>query len=117
MEASVQAFAALADPVRASIVRMLACGDMTAGHIAAKFPVYAPGGLAPPGRVLRQAGLVSARDEAQQRIYSLETPAMDDMAEWLAQCRLLWNRRLDDLGRQLDRRAESRRQGESDEHD
>ncbi len=97
-------FAALADPVRASIVRMLCAEDMTAGDIAAHFAVSRPA-VSRHLRVLRQAGLVKAREKAQQRIYSIRTRGIDEMDDWLAECRRLWTKRLDDLARQLDRLA------------
>ncbi len=101
-------FAALADPVRASIVQMLSAQDMTAGDIAARFAVSRPA-VSRHLRVLRQAGLVKSRERAQQRIYSIRTRGMDEIDAWVADCRASWTRRLDDLARQLDRLAAAQR--------
>lgn len=109
MESSAQAFAALADPVRSSIVRMLSASDMAAGDIASRFPVSRPA-VSRHLRVLRQAGLVRSREEAQQRIYSLQIEAMGGIEDWLADCRRLWAARLDDLGRHLDKVAAARKE-------
>jgi DNA-binding transcriptional ArsR family regulator len=84
---------------------MLSAGDMAAGDIAARFPVSRPA-VSRHLRVLRQAGLVSTREEAQQRIYRIEMAAMDEIDGWIGECRLLWAQRLDDFGRHLDRLAE-----------
>ena len=105
MDRSMQTFAALADPVRSTIVRMLSAGDMAAGDIAAQFPVSRPA-VSRHLKVLRQAGLVSTREEAQQRIYRIEMAAMDEIDGWTRECRRLWAQRLDALGRHLDRLAD-----------
>jgi hypothetical protein len=53
-------------------------------------------------RVLREAGLVEVRSEAQRPIYRLRTEPLRDIDEWLEPYRQLWASRLDDLGRHLD---------------
>ena len=65
-------------------------------------------GLTQPGtskhlRVLRDAGLVQVRQEAQRRVYALEPGPLAELDVWLAPYRRLWNERLDELGRHLDR--------------
>lgn len=56
-------------------------------------------------RVLRDADLVLARKDAQQRIYAINPERMADVDAWLAPYRRLWNDRLDALGEHLDREA------------
>jgi DNA-binding transcriptional ArsR family regulator len=63
-------------------------------------------GLTQPGtskhlRVLREAGLVTARTDAQRRVYELETAPLAELDAWLAPYRRLWERRLDALERRL----------------
>ena len=53
-------------------------------------------------RVLRDAGLVRVRTQAQRRIYTIDPARMAELDEWLAPYRRLWNDRLDILGRHLD---------------
>lgn len=53
-------------------------------------------------RVLREAGLVHVRVEAQRRIYSINSGRMAELDAWLAPYRHLWNERLDALGEHLD---------------
>lgn len=86
---------------------MLSTRDMAAGDIASRFAVSRPA-ISRHLRVLRQAGLVKSREVAQQRIYSLDISAMDKVDDWVGACRRAWARRLDDLGRHLDRRAMER---------
>jgi DNA-binding transcriptional ArsR family regulator len=101
------AFAALADPVRNKIVQMLAARDMQAGDIASRFPVSRPA-VSRHLAVLRRANLVRVREQAQMRVYSLNPKGLDEIDEWIAQCRKTWNKRLDALGRHLDEVARKR---------
>ncbi|HLY80000.1 MAG TPA: metalloregulator ArsR/SmtB family transcription factor [Caulobacteraceae bacterium] len=96
-----QAFAALADPVRAEIVQLLSARDLTAGDIASRFPISRPA-VSRHLSVLRRSRLVRVRGEAQRRVYSLDTDGLDQVDDWIGQCRAAWNARLDALGRHLD---------------
>jgi DNA-binding transcriptional ArsR family regulator len=102
------AFAALADPIRADIVSMLAGVDMNASEIAAQFPVSRPA-VSRHLSVLLRANLVQVREEAQRRVYSLDAKGLDDAHQWIADCRKVWNARLDALGRHLDEVAKKKR--------
>src|ERR1700677_4738173 len=96
-----QSFTALADPVRAEIVQLLSARDLTAGDIAARFPVSRPA-VSRHLSVLRRSRLVRVRGEAQRRIYSLDETGLNDVERWVAETRSVWNGRLDALGRHLD---------------
>jgi DNA-binding transcriptional ArsR family regulator len=109
-----QAFVALADPIRASIVELLAAGDLTAGDIAARFPVSRPA-VSRHLSVLKRSRLVRVRGEAQRRIYSLDPGGLDDVGRWVETTRRVWNERLDALGRHLDDVA-AKSTGDADEH-
>jgi len=102
-----QTFVALADPIRAEIVRLLAARDLTAGDIAARFPVSRPA-VSRHLSVLRRSRLVSVRGDAQRRVYSLDASGLDELDRWVAECRQVWSARLDALGRHLDEAAKSR---------
>jgi len=65
-------------------------------------------GLSQPGtskhlRVLRDAGLVVVRTEAQRRIYALRDRPLAELDAWLEPYRRRWERSLDALERHLDR--------------
>ena len=62
-----EAFAALADPTRRGILELLAAGERSAGEIAGHFRISRPA-VSRHLRVLREAGLATAREEAQRRI-------------------------------------------------
>src|SRR5271168_4292813 len=95
-----QVFSALADPTRAKIIEVLARRDLSAGEIAARFPVSRPA-VSRHLRVLRKAHLVRSRGEAQRRVYSLNPAGLDQIDQWVKQCREMWNRRLDALDQYL----------------
>jgi DNA-binding transcriptional ArsR family regulator len=104
----VRALEALADPTRRRIVELLADGELEAGTIAAEFPVSRPA-VSRHLRVLREAGLVRARGEAQRRLYSLDPAPLAEVDEWLARYRTFWTNRLDALDTQLRRARRERR--------
>jgi DNA-binding transcriptional ArsR family regulator len=89
-----EAFNALSDPLRANIVQLLANRDMSAGEIAARFPVTRPA-VSRHLSVLLRSHLVNVRSEASRRVYSLDIAAMDKVSEWLDACRDSWVRRVD----------------------
>ncbi len=72
-----RAFKALADPTRRRILALLRDEDITAGDIAAKFPV-AFASVSHHLNVLKEAGLVLANREGQHIRYSLNTTAFQD---------------------------------------
>ena len=99
---------ALADPSRRSIVARLARGPVTAGELAAMFPIARPG-VSRHLRVLREAGLVEVRAEAQRRVYSLRPDPLAEIDAWLGTYRVLWEQRLDALHTEIARGKRERR--------
>jgi DNA-binding transcriptional ArsR family regulator len=87
---------ALADGSRRTVLATLRDHPATAGQLAATLPIARPG-VSRHLRVLREAGLVQVRQEAQRRIYSLCPEALIEVDEWLAGYRVLWQNRLDAL--------------------
>ena len=98
-------FTALADPTRRQIVESLAVGETSFGELADKFEMSRPA-VSQHLKVLREAGIVSARAEAQRRIYRLSDNSLDELERWLSTVRKFWTQRLDKLEHVL---------GESDE--
>jgi DNA-binding transcriptional ArsR family regulator len=77
-----KAYRALADPTRRAILRYLSEGDLTAGELGEKFGMTAPA-MSHHFNVLKEGGLVEARRNGQQIVYSLNTTAMQDLARSL----------------------------------
>jgi DNA-binding transcriptional ArsR family regulator len=105
MEAALRA---LADPSRRTVVERLARGPVTAGELAALLPIARPG-VSRHLRVLREAGLVEVRAEAQRRVYSLRAEPLAEIDEWLGPYRALWEQRLDALHTEIARGKRERR--------
>jgi DNA-binding transcriptional ArsR family regulator len=99
----VRALEALADPTRRRIVELLADGERSAGELADEFPTSRPG-VSRHLRVLREHGLVQARDEGRRRVYSLDPAPLADLDEWLARYRGFWTNRLEALETEIHRR-------------
>ena len=94
-------WAALADPHRRALLGLLRERPRAVGELSA------PLGLSQPStskhlRVLREAGLVRARVDAQRRVYELDPAPLAALDAWLAPYRRLWSDSLDALGRRLE---------------
>lgn len=95
-------FTAIADPVRRRIVERLASGEKTAGELGEGFAISQPA-VSKHLRVLREAGLVLTRAQAQRRLYRLNPEPLAGVGAWLARCRNLWEQRLDSLQAYVER--------------
>jgi DNA-binding transcriptional ArsR family regulator len=94
-------FEVLAEPVRRRILDLLRERPRLVGELTAEL------GLSQPGtskhlRVLREAGLVKVRADAQRRWYELDPAPLAEVDEWLAPYRWMWADRFDALERHLD---------------
>src|SRR3954470_8245470 len=106
-----EALAALADPTRRELVAVLAHGEVAAGELAHRFPMSRPA-ISRHLRVLREAGLVTARAEGKRRMYTLDPRPLRELDEWLEPYRDLWAHRLDALDTEIARGRRARRRGE-----
>lgn len=95
------AFSVIAEPARRRILERLLRTDSSVGELVAVLEMSQPA-VSKHLRVLREAGFVSARTAAQQRIYRIESRPLADIDAWLAPYRRLWTRHLDALERHLD---------------
>jgi DNA-binding transcriptional ArsR family regulator len=99
---------ALADESRRTMLETLTGGPATAGDLAALLPIARPG-VSRHLRVLREAGLVEVRQQAQRRVYSLRLEPLAEVDKWLARYRALWQQRLDALHTEVARGKRERR--------
>lgn len=93
-------FTALADPTRRQIIESLAAGETSFGELADKFEMSRPA-VSQHLKVLREAGIVVARADAQRRIYRLNDDSLEEVEAWLGKVREFWSQRLDRLERLL----------------
>lgn len=96
------AFEALADPTRRRIVELVAKRERSAGELASAFAISRPG-VSRHLRVLREEGIVAAREEGTRRMYSLKAGSLDEVDDWVERCRKFWTNRLDALDTELKR--------------
>lgn len=92
---------AIADPSRRAVLDLLRERPRAVGEVQGALKLSQPA-ASKHLRVLRDAGLVSVRVDAQRRIYGLEAKGMRELDVWLAPFRTLWNDSLDALGDHLD---------------
>jgi DNA-binding transcriptional ArsR family regulator len=75
-------FQALADENRRKILKALQGGALSAGEVAAHLPI-GKAALSHHFAVLKAAELVRCERRGQQRVYSLNTSALEDFAAWV----------------------------------
>ncbi len=94
-------FEVIAEPARRRILDLLLAGERPVGELVARLAMSQPG-VSRHLRVLRDAGLVSSRTDAQRRLYSINPGPLAELDAWLAPYRRLWADRLDQLAAHLD---------------
>jgi DNA-binding transcriptional ArsR family regulator len=97
-------FEVLAEPNRRRILDLLRSGERPVGELVVDLGLSQPA-VSKHLRVLRDAGLVSVRRDAQRRFYRLDPQPLRDLDNWLAPYRALWTTSLDALEAHLDGRT------------
>src|SRR5438105_286172 len=97
-------FELVAQPTRRRILDLLRERARSVGELVKLLGLSQPG-VSKHLRVLREAGLVRVRRDAQRRWYELEPKPLAELDEWLEPYRQLWEDRLDALERHLDEMA------------
>jgi DNA-binding transcriptional ArsR family regulator len=100
----VTTFEVLAEPTRRRILDLLRERDRPVGELVDHLALSQPG-VSKHLRVLREAGLVEVRHDAQRRFYGLRAEPLVEVDEWLGPYRRFWAGRLDALERHLDEQA------------
>jgi DNA-binding transcriptional ArsR family regulator len=95
----VTTFEVLTDANRRRILDLLRERERAVGELVGELGISQPG-VSKHLRVLREAGLVEARAEAQRRLYGLRPEPLAEVDAWLAPYRAFWSGRLDALERQ-----------------
>jgi len=95
-------FEILAEPNRRRVLDLLVKQDRTVGELVDALDMNQPA-VSKHLRVLRDAGLVEARVDAQRRVYSLRAEPLADLDAWLAPYRKFWRGKLAALQRHLAR--------------
>lgn len=99
------AFAVIAEPNRRAILSLLAASERSVGDIEASLGMSQPM-VSKHLRVLRDAGLVDSRIDAQRRLYRVLPLPLREVDTWLEPFRRFWSAHVDALERHLDRMAD-----------
>jgi DNA-binding transcriptional ArsR family regulator len=97
-------FEVVAEPTRRRILDLLLAGELPVGELVTSLAISQPA-VSRHLRVLREAGLVSSRTDAQRRLYSINAAPLAELDSWLEPYRRLWAGRLDRLSAHLDSMA------------
>jgi DNA-binding transcriptional ArsR family regulator len=94
-------FEVLAEPRRRQILDLLRTGERPVGDLVDRLTLSQPA-VSKHLKVLRDAGLVEVRQDAQRRLYRLRLEPLAEIDAWLAPYRQMWSERLDALEHHLD---------------
>lgn len=98
-------FEVLAEPRRREILDLLRVGERPVGDLVDRLALTQPA-VSKHLKVLREAGLVEVRRDAQRRWYRLRIQPLVELDEWLAPYRRMWEDSFDALERHLDSMGE-----------
>jgi len=90
----------LAEPRRRQLLDLLRAGEQPVGALVAALSLSQPA-VSKHLRVLREAGLVEVRIDAQRRLYRVRVEPLQELDRWLEPYRQMWAQRFDDLERHL----------------
>jgi DNA-binding transcriptional ArsR family regulator len=93
-------FAALADPVRRTILERLAAGEASVGELAAPFDITPPA-VSHHLKVLEGAGLMAREKQGRVHRCRLVRDPLSEVVEWTVRNGRFWEERLDNLERLL----------------
>jgi DNA-binding transcriptional ArsR family regulator len=109
-------FEVLAEPRRREILDLLRDGERLVGDLVDRLALTQPT-VSKHLRVLRGAGLVEVRQDAQRRWYRLRPAPLAEVDAWLAPYRRMWTSSLDALERHLDTMADDKADNEVEDDD
>ena len=99
-------FEIIAEPNRRAILSLLVSSQQSVGEIERQLGMPQPT-VSKHLRVLREAGFVESRVDAQRRLYRLKPEPLQEVDAWLTQFRRFWSAHVDALERYLDRMDQS----------
>ena len=105
-------FAIIAEPNRRAILGLLASSERSVGEIERRLRMPQTS-VSKHLRVLREAGFVESRVEAQRRVYRIRPEPLMEVDAWLAPFRRFWTAHVDALERHLDRMGQAPRKGKN----
>ncbi len=98
-------FASLANPVRRTLLELLAKGPRNAGELALEFALSRPA-VSEHLRILEDASLVRGVKRGRERIYHLNPAPLGELNGWLSPFEQYWRDRLSDLAQLMEETQE-----------
>ena len=95
-------FSIVAEPNRRAILSLLLSSERSVGQIERELRLSQPS-VSKHLRVLREAGFVESRIEAQRRLYRLRPEPLKELDAWLDPFRRFWSKHVDALEKHLSR--------------
>lgn len=103
-------FAIIAEPNRRAILSLLVSSEQSVGEIERRLRMPQTS-VSKHLRVLREAGFVASRVEAQRRVYRIVPEPLKEVDAWLEPFRRFWSTHVDALERHLDRMERQAKKG------
>jgi len=100
-------FQILADPTRRRLVEALRSGERSVGELVDAVEIGQPG-VSRQLAILQDAQFVVVRPEGRRRLYTLRPEPFRELDDWMSTYRRVWERRLDRLEAEIDRRGARR---------
>jgi DNA-binding transcriptional ArsR family regulator len=100
-----EVFGAISHPARRRMLDLLADGERPVNAIAGDFAMSRPA-VSQHLRILLDAGLVTEQRRGRERRYRLAPERLEPVRDWIAHYERFWDRHLQKLGKQLEKRSE-----------
>jgi len=89
-------FQALADPTRREIINLIAYKTLTPNGVADSFDVSRQA-ISKHIKILTECGIIVINQQGRERYCSVQPKALDEVQDWLAGFKKIWENRFDRL--------------------
>jgi len=101
METRRDVFQAIADPTRRAIIGMIAKGPANVNTIAEQFNMSRQA-ISLHLKILAECDLLRMKQQGRERICEAKLEKLNEVNEWITQCKQFWETKLDALGHFLE---------------
>lgn len=113
MSAAITPYKAITDRTRRLILDALREESLSAGAIAQHFPKISRPAVSKHLAILRRSRLVVMKKRGRERLYALNAAPLRDVAEWVRQYEVVWDRQLQALKRYVESESKEEPDAES----
>ena len=94
-------FQAIADPTRRTILILLAAHAMTPNALAENFEDVSRQAISKHIKILKECEVINQQKEGREIYYSLKAEKVDEIEQWIAQLKQIWEKRFSQLDQVL----------------